>query len=112
MYQLWFLSETVCPGNLGNKSQTIGGGFIIIPVSKFALQFYVVMMSNPVSYLFAERTCFLWLPSSKGVRAAPRGGRYVQGNEGCPPAARGLWWIHGGCVTGVFVSKINTLQEH
>lgn len=39
------------PGNLGNKSQAFGGGFIIIPISKLALRVYVVMMLNPVSYL-------------------------------------------------------------
>lgn len=80
MYWFWFLSEMVCPGNLGNKSHTFVGGYIIIPISKLALWVYVVMMSNPVSYLFAERTCFWQLPSSRGVWEAPRGCRYVQWN--------------------------------
>lgn len=55
---VWVLSGMFCPGNLENKSQTFGGGFIIIPVSELAFQEYLVLISKPVSYAFSERMCF------------------------------------------------------
>lgn len=112
MQQFWFLSGMPCPGNLENKSQTFGGGFIIIPISELALQDYLVLMSKPVSSSFQKGRFPDGFPAlecaggSKGwqVRALK--------SEVHPHSNGRLCWICGDSLRGVLVSKTNVLQEY
>lgn len=78
IYQFWFLSEMVCHGNLWNKSQTFWGGFIShIRTCPSGL---CGNDAKPCFLSLSERTCLWRLPSYRGVREAPRRGRYIQWN--------------------------------
>lgn len=93
------------------KAKLFGEG--LFPISELALRVYVVMMPNPVSYLFQKgRVC-------DGSQATGVCGR-LQDVAGTYSETRGTPLQQGGCggsvvaVVWVFllVKKINTLQEH
>jgi len=114
MYRLWFLSETVCPGNVEKKSQTFGGRICYNSFIKTCASGLCRNDVKPDFLSLCRKDVFLTARQHQGCVGGSEGQQVCTVKQKVTPCSRGAvvssWWLCYRCLSNTKKYTARTLE--